>query len=314
MFKFTKEELVSNFVQLYKDLIKNLPHLAVHNFRCQNSDYSDQLVDSKNAYLCFNGYGLEDCYYLCDSRWNKNCVDLTYGNKCELCYDCLDCDECYNCDFMQDCERCVDCLYCYDCFGGKNCFGCVGLRNKEYHVFNRPYSKEEYVNQLAEARKMSDKNLRAAMEKQRLKTPQVAMRIRRSENCNGNYIFDSKNVGYGFNVHKIEDGIYMTDSQMLKDSADTDMTFKSELMYEAIEDTDNYNCNFVYWSANSKECEYIMYCFDCEHCFGCFDLKWKKFCILNEQYEEKEYFELVDAIKNGLEERGLYKNFLPEVA
>lgn len=305
---------MESFIEKYRKLIASLPHLAVHNFRCENSDYSDQLVDSKNAYLCFNGYGLEDCYYLCDSRWNKNCVDLTYCNKCELCYDCLDCDECYNCDFMQDCERCVDASYCYDCFGCKNCFACVGLRNKNFCIFNRAYPKEEYESRLAEAQKMDSESLKKTVEQQRLKLPQVAARIRRSECCTGNYIFDSKNANNGFNLHKIEDGLYLTDSQVLKDCMDADMTFKSELIYEAIEDTDNYNCNFLYWCANCKDCEYIMYCFDCEHCFGCFDLKWKKFCILNQQYQEKEYFEMVENLKKELKEKGQYINFLPEVS
>lgn len=291
-----------------------MPHLSVHNFRCENSDYSDQLVDSKNAYVCFNGYGIEDCYYICDSRWNKNCADLTYCNKCELCYDCLDCDECYNCDFLQDCERCVDCAYCYDCFGCKNCFGCVGLRNKDYCIFNKPYSKEEYKIKLADAKNRNPSDIKLAIEQQRLETPQVAMRVRRCENCAGNYIFDSKNVIEGFNIHKTEDGAYMTDSQMLRDCIDTDMTFKSELLYETIEDTDNYNCNFIYWCANCNDCEYIMYCFDCERCFGCFNLKWKKFHILNEEYEEKEYFELVEEIKKVLRKNNRYENFLPDVA
>lgn len=310
----TKDEIVKNFVKIYRELIKAQPHLAVHNFRCENSDYSDQLVDSKNAYLCFNGYGLEDCYYLCDSRWSKNSVDLTYSNKCELCYDCLDCDECYNCHFMQDCERCTDSEYCYDCFSSKNLFGCVGLRNKQFYIFNQQYKKEEYEKKLEEAKKLPLEKVVNWMEKLRLKTPQVAMRVRRSENSFGNYIFDSRDVDHGFNVHSVQDGVHITDSQMLKDCADVDMTFKSELLYEAIEDTDNYNCNFMYWCANCHDCEYIMYCFDCKNCFGCFNLKWKNFCILNEQYEEKEYFELVDAIKEELRREGSYVNFLPEVA
>ena len=263
-----------------------MPHLAVHNFRCENSDYSDQLVDSKNAYLCFNGYGLEDCYFTCDSRWNKNCADLTYSNKCELCYDCLDCDECYNCDYLQDCERCVDCIHGYDCLGCKNCFGCVGMRKAQFHIFNKAYSKEDYFKKLEEVKKMDHGEIVKAIEKQRLKIPHVNMRVRRSENCFGNYIFDSKDTDGTFNVHSVQDGVHITDSQMLKDCIDVDMTFKSELLYEAIEDTDNYDCNFMYWCANCKNCEYIMYCFDCEHCFGCFDLKWKKFHIFNEEYEE----------------------------
>lgn len=140
----TPSEITQNFPQLYQTLIQKLPHLAVHNFQCENSDYSDQLNDSLNAYVCFNGYGLEDCFYNFDSRWNKNCMDFSHSNKCELCYHCIDTEECYDCDFLQDCEHCTNCSYCYDCFGCENCFGCVGLRKKKFHILNQPYPEKKY--------------------------------------------------------------------------------------------------------------------------------------------------------------------------
>ena len=313
MSKYSKEDLANNFIQLYKELINNLPHLAVHNFRCENSDYSDQLNDSKNAYLCFNGYGIEDGYYLYDSRWNKNCGDLCYSNKCELCYECTDCDDCYNCNFCQNCERCIDLNYCMDCFSCENCFGCSGLRKAKFCIFNEKYSKEEYEKKLMEVETMTSNEIYEKIENLCLKIPHISMRMRRSENSFGNYVFDCKNSNHVFKGHDLEDCVYAYDSRRLKDCVDVCTQFKSELMYECIEATDNYNSNFVFWSANCSNCEYIMYCFNCEDCFGCFDLKRKKYCILNEEYSKQEYEELVDAIKEGLRERKEYMNFLPDV-
>lgn len=308
-----ERNIAENFVQLYKELIDGQPHLAVHNFRCENSDYSDQLNDSRNAYLAFNGYDIQDCYFTYDSRWDKDCADLSFSNKCELSYECIDCEECYNCNYMQDCERCADCLYCYDCMSCKNCFGCVGLRRAEFHIFNKKYSKMDYEARLAEVIKMPEREIRAEMEKLRLKHPHVAMHQRRSENCFGDYVFDSKNCNYGFKLHNCEDCLYTYNSGKLKDCLDVGMLFKSELLYEVIEATDNYNCNFIYWCANCRNCEYVMYCFDCEDCFGCFNLKRKKYHILNKPYEREEYFTLVAKIKNALREQGKYMNFLPDI-
>lgn len=307
------EDLVQNFIQQYKALVDRSPHLAVHNFRCDNSDYSDQLNDSRNAYICFNGYEIQDCYYTYDSRWNKDCADLSFSNKCELCYDCVDCEECYGGDFLQDCERCTSCAHCYDCMGCQDCFGCVGLRRKERHIFNEPCKKEDFAKKLKKARAMSEDDIRSKIEKLRLKHPHLAMRSRRTENVFGNYLFDSKNTYYGFKGHDLEDCSYSYDSRKLKDCVDCGMQFKSELLYEAIEATDNYNCNFIFWCANCRDCEYIMYCFDCTDCFGCFNLKRKKYHILNEQYEKEAYFEKVAAIKKALREAGNYGNFLPDI-
>lgn len=305
--------LPENFVTLYRELVQRLPHLSTHNYLCDNSDYSDQLNESRNAYLCFNGYGLEDCFCNFDSRWNKSCIDFSFSNKCELCYDCIDTEKCYNCDFLQDCERCTDCQYCYDCFACTSCFGCVGLRQAKFQIFNQPYSKNEYPKKLAATQKLSESEIRARMEKLRLAHPHVAMHLRGSENCFGDYIFDSKNCYYTFKGHELEDCNYIYNSRGLKDCIDIGMLHKSELIYEAIEATENYNCNFIYWCANCTNCEYIMYCFNCENCFGCFNLKRKKFHILNQPYPEKEYFALVKKIKTALKKQNQYHNFLPDI-
>lgn len=310
-------DIIANFIDAYKNLVDSLPHLAVHNFRCENSDYSDQLIDSKNAYLCFNGDAVEDCYYTYDSRWNKNCCDLSFSNKSELCYECVDCEECYNGNFLQDCEKCVDCSYCYNCASCQNCFGCVGLRRAQYQIFNVQNNKEEYAVKLAELKKMPPAEMRAKIHEEvkalRLKHPHVAMHSRRCENCFGDYIFDSKNCYHVFKGHELQDCLYIGSSRALKDCVDCDMTLRSELTYEAVENNANYNCNFLYWSADMRDCEYMMYCFNCENCFGCFNLKRKKYHILNKPYEKDEYAALVSKIKAALRKQNQYKNFLPDI-
>lgn len=307
------QDIIQNFIQLYKHLVDHSPHLAVHNFKCENSDYSDQLNESKNAYLCFNGYGIEDCYYTYDSRWNKDCADLSYSNKCELCYNLIDCDECYNCDFCQECEHLADSCWCYDCFSCQNCFGCVGIRHGEFQIFNKKYSKQDYWKKIAEIKKWPESKIRDEIEKLRKEYPHITMKLRRSEKIFGNHIFDSKNVFYGFKLHDCEDCFYIYDSRNLRDCCDIGMMHKSELVYDSIEATENYNCNFIYWCANCRNSEYLMYCFDCEFCFGCFNLKRKKYHILNKQYKEKGYFNLVSKIKNTLRKKGDYRNFLPDI-
>lgn len=310
-------KIVENFKQLYKELIDKSPHLAVHNFRCENSDYSDQLNDSQNAYICFNGYGLQDCYYNYDSRWNKDSSDLSFSNKCELCYSCIDCDECYNCNFCQDCERCTDLEYCYDCVSSENCFGCFGLRRAKYQIFNVQYSKEDYAAKLKEIKSYSKEiieiEVKRILNELSLKSPRIAVKKRNALDSLGNYLFDAKSCKQCFKVHDMEDCAYAYESRALKDSVDVSMNHKSQLMYEAIEATDNYNCNFLFWCANCKDSEYVMYCFNVSDCFGCFNLKHKRYHILNQPYEKDEYFETVDLIKEHLRVSGDYTNFLPDL-
>lgn len=302
-----------DFVQQYNALNDRSPHLAVGNWQCENSDYSDQLSRSRNAYMCFNGDGIEDCYYTYDSRWNQDCADMSYSNKSEFCYECIDCDECYNCDFCQDCERCNDCQWCYDCFASRNCFGCIGLRHGEYQIFNERFSPADYARRLSEVRLWDAEKIRAEVMRLRAAHPHLAMRTRRSEEVFGDYIFDSKNIFYGFKIHDCEDCSYLYNCRGMKDCYDTGMAFESELAYEVIEANRNYHSNFLYWCANCRDCEYMMCCFDCEHCFGCINLKRGKYHILNEPHEKDAYFEKVAEIKRSLRASGRYMNFLPDI-
>jgi hypothetical protein len=74
------------------------------------------------------------------------------------------------------------------------------------------------------------------------------------------------------------------------------------------------NSQRVKFSCSLTQClnlEYCSTCYNCENCFGCVGLKNKKFCILNKQYSEEEYWQKVDEIKCAMLENGEYGRFLP---
>ena len=293
-----------SFFDDLKNLKEKQPHLSVHVWKSDNSDYCDQLDGCKNGYLCFNNRLTEDCMYSFDSRWDKDCVDISYCNKSELCYDSLDLEGCYGCVGSQDCENCTDCWHCYDLKGCKDCFGCVGLRKKKFCVYNEQFSEEDYKDRLTGLR---EKGVDEARYKGlQLETPRIALTALNQENCFGNYIVGSKDSYYVFKVHDLEDCFYMYDAQEDKDCVDCCAFNKSELCYGCMENSGLYNCNFCYWCATCVDSEYLMYCFDCENCFGCFGLKYKKYCVLNEQLSGREEYEKrVAEIKEGMKKDGV---------
>ncbi len=61
----------------------------------------------------------------------------------------------------------------------------------------------------------------------------------------------------------------------------------------------------------SQKLRYCLQCYNCEDCFGCVGLQRKKFCILNQQYEEVEYQKLVEEIKAKMIEAKEYGEFFP---
>ena len=70
--------------------------------------------------------------------------------------------------------------------------------------------------------------------------------------------------------------------------------------------------HFSHFVTDSQDCEYCYFCWNCENCFGCTGLQRKKFCIFNKQYNEDEYWKIVDKSKCDMLLRGEYGNFFPK--
>jgi hypothetical protein len=73
----------------------------------------------------------------------------------------------------------------------------------------------------------------------------------------------------------------------------------SEFIYEGIGITKNYNCHYSYWSSNCIDCNFIIDCNNCQNCFNCVNLQNKNYCILNKQYSQKEYEEIIKGLNLG---------------
>jgi len=101
---------------------------------------------SKNLSNCFFVDDAEDCVNVMRTTGSKDCLDcLSPAVKGELIYCSCTCqDQCYGCRYCYDLISSQHMEYCAHCFQCRNCFGCCGLVGKEYCIFNKPYSKEEY--------------------------------------------------------------------------------------------------------------------------------------------------------------------------
>ncbi len=111
-----------------------------------NNVLGDGVFDSKDSKYVWNVRNLENCSYVWDSFDFKDCMDTYSGARAELIYEATATTKgSNNCHF---CVRVhsgsVNCEYSWFLQNCSNCFGCVGLSNKEYCVFNKEYSKEEY--------------------------------------------------------------------------------------------------------------------------------------------------------------------------
>ncbi|MBI2623171.1 MAG: hypothetical protein HYW65_01165 [Candidatus Liptonbacteria bacterium] len=131
------------FVQ-FRELQNKVPRPNLGTVNCRNSEYVNYVGDAKGCYLIFGSIEVENCLYGSPYE-SKYCVDTYLARESEYCYECIDCEKLSHCAFCQDCAASLNLLYCFDCKNCQDCIGCVGLRSKNYHIFNQPFTKEAYL-------------------------------------------------------------------------------------------------------------------------------------------------------------------------
>lgn len=105
------------------------------------------MYNVKNCEEVFNASKLEDCAYVRIFEDAKDCYDCDmWGWNTELNYECQETGSgAHNIAFCSFCwDNVSELYYSQFCRWSSNLFGCFGLRRKQYCIFNKQYSKEEY--------------------------------------------------------------------------------------------------------------------------------------------------------------------------
>ena len=310
--KYGKEiDFSRPFLTQVKELLHEVPlpsRSAVNNI---NSDYYIGCRSVKNCYLVFHGNTDEDCLYSVGLDNSKNCADCLFVSDCELCYECFLVNKSYKLMCCVDCDNSQELILCQDCAGCSNCFGCAGLRNKNYHIFNKPYSKEEYKDKIKSFNLSSIDGLekaKAEFNKFKLSVPVKYIHARHTSNVSGDYIYHAKETRNSFRVSNAENVRYCQNVVFPPGAKDCyDYSYPGdgvELIYEgltvAIEASNIKFSAFVYTSV--RNIEYSIFCHEAHNLFGCIGMRNKEYCILNKQYTKKEYEALVPKIKKHMDD------------
>lgn len=303
------------FFPQFHELLKIVPRYALYNVKSINSDFCHQMLGNKNCYLCFVFKGCEDCLYLSHATNSKNCVDCRFIHECELCYECIEGKRLYNCSFCEYCQNGHDLYFCYDCRSCFFCFGCTNLRNKSYHIFNKPYSKEEYLKQLRGFNLKNPvelKKLQQKFEEIKRSVPHRATWNINVENSTGDNLDHTKNCHECYDAFEIEDCAYCIWIFKDKDCYDCYGIGDSELIYEGIGCEEVHRCRFNTFVTLSSDTDYSDSCFSSENLFGCVGMKRARYCILNKQYSGEEYKALRQKIIEHMRGTGEYGEFFPQ--
>ncbi len=304
----TEYDFSKPFFSQFRELLGKIPMPSVFNSRCVRSDYGNHNGELKDSYLVFATWGGENLLYSSKILGAKDSSDLLVVNNSELCYEAIGSSKLYRVIYAENCENCSDSYFLYECRGCNNCFGCTNLRNKSYHIFNRPYSRDEYLETL----KGFNLGSAAEMEKFKAKFEDIkknALRkyanIVNSQNATGDNLTNVSNCRDSFDIsNDVRDCRYCINGGMkMYDAYDGyGLGANAELLYESVDtgaDGNRFYFDIFVWTGNDVAYSYA--CHGCQNCFGCIGLRKKEYCILNKQYTKEEYKELVPRIINQME-------------
>ncbi len=280
------------------------PHEFMNQFVGLFKEYlSEQDTKPKERYpahyFCRSMVHSLDCFSCENLKNSFECVSCTNSENIFFSRNSHFCSHSY---FLDSCQNCTHCIFCF------------GLKDAEYQVFNSPVSKEEYERMLQEVALYSPVRLESARERFSnflLAQPVPAVFELGSSEASGNYIYFSKNIDPGLLVFNSRDSSLLLgafEAENLVAGAFTGPGV-SDSIFSMLMGGDVKKSHMVYASGGVlNACEYCIACENCEYLFGCVGLKGKSYCILNRQYEEKEYFRLRNGILEYLKNGGGWGN------
>ena len=301
------------FFQQFAELQSKVPRSALNATNSLNCDYSNFSFDSKDCYLSPCSYRSEGLLYCYWSLESKDSVDCSYLFQCEQCFECTDCNNCNNCIRCVLSKNCFDSAYLYDCRGCSNCFGCVGLRQKSYVFFNEPLSKEEYERRVKAFDFNNPQHVGWAEQQwERLKQnhPRPNSIQDKTEECTGDYIFESKNCKDSYQLYRSQDCLYVQDSEV-KDALSCYHAGWSQFVYESYSPVNQTGTAFSSQCWQGSDNFYSDNCHGSSHTFGCIGLRQKQYCILNRQYSKEEYKALLPKIIEHMKKNSEWGEFFP---
>ncbi|MFH1536668.1 MAG: hypothetical protein ABID45_01625 [Patescibacteria group bacterium] len=305
------------FFENFNSLQEKVPFFNLTNIRetNENSDYVNYVSHAKDCYLVFAANWLENIMYS-DYIWrSKDCMDCSYCRECELCYSCLDTDNSFNSQYLQQCKTCVDCILGHGLKNCKNCFGCANLVNAEFYFFNEKLSKIEYQEKIKNILKNKEEfnKYREKFSKFILDFPRKFAYQINCEDSTGDGIKNCKNCSDIFEGEEGENLKWVINfPAKTKDCYDISGCGEIEMSLEcSCAGLPVYMLRYGHVVFNSENITCSTFIDGSKNLFGCTGIRKGEYCILNKQYSEKDYNELIKKIEDQMKKDGEWGEFFP---
>ena len=302
---------INSYQWNFKDNISELLfHTPIANravLNCENSNYANQVRETKNSYMCFNCIDIEDCLYV--YKWvshNQNCVDCDKIDHCSACFSSIQLRNCMSLFFCQNCSDCSNSYYLLNCVWCHDCFNCNNLVNKSYCINNKQYTKQEYQEILPKVKKWI------------IGTYWVVKHIWYTQkDCDVSFwdnLVWCKKTSFCYELTNCENVKYSWDVMGMKDTYDT-RWINAQFCLESYLAWEDHHCWFLFESRSNIDSRYCIYCHNSKNIFWCVWLKNKEYCIYNKEYTKEEYNQIVpEIIAQMIRNEEWWEFFNPSIA
>lgn len=262
----------------------------------KTAPYNNHAGNLKRCYLLFNADYDEECAYGFDVSNSRAVVDCSIVDVSELCYDSSHGSKNNRCVGSSHTNNSLSSAFLRDSDNCRDCFASANLRNAAYHIFNKPYVKKQYDEELKKwdlgsYRAYTEVKAKAAAHWKQY--PPKPYWHDFSIDVTGNYVFESKNCKECYEVAHAQDCKYLLliNGPAIRDCYDVSCWGDNISL--------GYECGVIGGgTASTRFCheaglelndaEYSTISFDGANHFGCVSMRGK-YCILNKCYTKEEY-------------------------
>ncbi|MFH1253610.1 MAG: hypothetical protein V1664_04765 [Candidatus Uhrbacteria bacterium] len=281
----------------YKNVERPVNSIARISLGDEDS-YFVEGTKSKRCFYCTDSFNIEDSSEVCWSSQVNNSYDVLRSHNIS------------NCRVVRESRACLNCFFIFDCRNCQDCFMSWNQRNKKYLWNNEQLTAEEWHRQIKKIDfgdfDIFDKYYLEFFSKINSEIVWPENFNDKCQNSTGEYLQNSLNCERGWYCDGAKNSYYGLWDNFGSENNALGIHPGSSHCYGNAAAFNCQNCLFNYFAIRCQNCEYCIECYDCENCFGCVGLKRKKFCILNKQYSEDEYWKILDNLKCAMLDRGEY--------
>ncbi len=170
---------------------------------------------------------------------------------------------------------------------------------KPYKIYHQDYWWSDKWDAMDYGRDFDfNKNFFEQFNELQLEVPRLCLRIRQDmEDCYYCNNWNNSKGCYMCNTAINSENCYYSHTS-INCNFDVDGLFNqwNSFCYNAVQSNNNFNSKFLFYSHNCKNSSFLDDCDNCEYCYGCVNLRNKKYFYLNQELTSEEYYKKIENI------------------